>query len=681
MANEKNKNPLLEKFSTPFGSVPFDQIRNEHYMPAIVEGLRLARERVEKIKNDPATPTFENTLSALEDSSWELDQASGVYFNLFSAHADEKLQALAQEISPLLAAFSSDLSLDEKLFTRIKNLYDQRASLGLNEEQNRVLEKSYRGFVRNGALLKDSDKAKLRALDQESSLLWPRYSEHLLKATNEFELEIERPEDLKGLPDSALEAAAFEAEKRGKKGSYVFTLQAPSYIPLMSFAENETLREKMARAYGSRAFRDAFDNQELVKRIAVLRHDRALLLGYKNHAEYTLEERMAESSDKVNSFLSRIRQAAFPAAQRDLSELTALKHKSQPGIELKAWDVAFYSEKLKEEKFAFNEEDLRPYFQLEKVVQGVFKHATLLYGLSFTERKDIPIYHEDVKVFEVQDELGQHVGLFYADFFPRETKRNGAWMTSFREQGLAHGELLRPHIAIVCNFTKPTPTKPSLLSYDEVRTLFHEFGHALHGLLSNCTYRSISGTNVYWDFVELPSQIMENWAQEKEGLDLFAEHFETKEKIPAELVEKIKKSATFQSGLMALRQVTFATLDMAWHTADPNDIKDVEFFEEQVLAPLRILPKVTGSNSSCSFSHIFAGGYSAGYYSYKWAEVLDADAFELFKEKGIFNREVADSFRKNILSKGGTAHPMTLYTQFRGREPDPDALLRREELL
>jgi peptidyl-dipeptidase Dcp len=592
------------------------------------------------------------------------------------------MMKLAPEVYQRISAFSSDISLDPVLFSRVQSVYSQREQLGLAGEQSRLLENTYKSFVRNGALLSEQEKAKIRQIDQELAALSPQFSENVLKATNVFELWITNPQDLEGLPEGALEAAAIAAKNKGRESQWLITLQVPSYLPVLTYAKNRALREKVWRASGSRAFRDSFDNQEIVKKTVQLRAERAQLLGFKNHAEFVLSERMAKNPDTVIQFLNGLLAASKEAAHKDLEEVKKFALDRDGLNDFKPWDFSYYSEKLKETKYAFNEEDLRPYFQLENVVEGVFTHARKLYGIIFKENNKVEPYHPEVKAYDIiEEKTGRYLGLFYTDFFPRETKKGGAWMTSYRDQGLFQGQIRRPHISIVCNFTKPTDTKPSLLTYDEVRTLFHEFGHALHGMLSECNYRSLSGTNVYWDFVELPSQIMENWVGEKEGLDIFAKHYQTGEPIPAELVAKLKKSQKFQSGSSCLRQLQFAFLDLTWHTTDPSLLTHVDQFENETTAPFRILDKVEGQNSSCSFSHIFAGGYAAGYYSYKWAEVLDADAFEFFLEKGLFNPEVAQKFKENILQRGGTEHPMDLYKKFRGREPDPQALLRRDGLI
>lgn len=675
-------NPLLQPFKNKDQAVPFDLIKVEHYVPAVEEAIKMAKENVAKIKANPAPADFENTIVALEAASIHADQISTIYSNLEVANADEALQALAKDIYPMLTALSSDISLDAEIFARVKNVYDKRESLNLNLEQTRLLEKTYLSFTRNGALLNAADKEILRQIDQELSVLGPKFSENVLKATNSFEMLLDKKEDVEGLPEGTLEGAAALAKSKGHDGKWMFNLQIPSYLPFMTYAKNRTLREKMWRAFSSKAFKGEFDNQANVLKIVELRDKRAKVLKFTTHADFVLAERMAKNPKTVMDFLNKLLAASKNAGLKDVQELTEFANKLDGLKEIKPWDVAYYSEKLKEERYAFNEEDLRPYFKLENVVEGVFAHAKKLYGLTFKENKEIPVYHPEVKAYEIyEDASGKYMGLFYTDYFPRETKKGGAWMTQFRSQGLIDGEMKRPHVSIVCNFTQPTPTKPSLLTYDEVRTLFHEFGHALHGMLSECTYPSLSGTNVYWDFVELPSQIMENWVGEKEGLDIFARHYETNEPMPAELIEKLKRSQKFQAGYMSCRQLQFGLMDMAWHSTDPGTIKDVDAFEELATAETRLFPKVDGANSSCSFGHIFAGGYSAGYYSYKWAEVLDADAFEYFKEKGLFNQEVAKKFKDNVLSRGGTEHPMDLYKKFRGREPDPNALLRRDGLI
>lgn len=662
-------------------AVCFSKIKVADFLPALEQGIALAKKNLDAIRNLKEAPTFENTIEALETASEEVEQISGIFYYLYSAEGPDDLQALAKTIAPMLAAFASDVTLDPILFERIKAIYDIRHQLPLSQEQRRLLEKQYKDFARNGALLDEAQKEKLRAIDQELSTLAPQYSENMLKATNKFELLLTDEKDLCGLPESAREAAKAAAEAKGHRHAWLFNLQHPSFVPFMQYADRRDLREKMWRAFNSKCFNDEFDNQEITKRIVVLKNERAQLLGYKNHAAFVLEERMAQTPENVMHFLDSLYGPYMQAAKKDLAEVQEFKRSLVGDEPLQSWDYSYYSEKLKEKKYQFNSEELRPYFSLEKCIDGMFEHARRLFDLRFEPATNVDVYHRDVKVYEVRDAItNEYVALFYADFFPRETKKSGAWATTLREQGLFRGKVRRPHAAIVCNFTKPTPTKPSLLTYDEVSTLFHEFGHALHMMLSQCRYRSLSGANVYWDFVELPSQIMENWIEHQESLDLFAHHYETGEQLPHTLVAKIHEAKLFQVGYFALRQLSFGYLDMAWHNTDPAQITNFVEFEHQATEKTRLLPFIEGISVSTHFSHIFAGGYSAGYYSYKWAEVLDADAFEYFKEKGLFNKDIGHKFKECILSKGGTEHPMVLYKNFRGREPDTKALLRREGL-
>jgi peptidyl-dipeptidase Dcp len=675
-------NMLLQKFNTPFETVPFDKISPHDYLPSLKEAISIAKERIENIKSNAEEETFSNVVEALEISGPELDLISGIFFNLHSAETNDDIQKYAKEISPLLTEFGNDISMDEVLFAKIKKVWDNKEKFNLDQEQLMLLEKNYKSFARNGALLNEADKNKMREISKELSTLGLHFGDNVLKETNDFMMVIEKKEDLAGLPEDVIEAAAITANEKGKEGKWVFTLQYPSVVPFLTYAQNRELRKELFLANSTKGFHgDATDNQNIVKMIAKLRFERAKLLGYESHAHFVLEERMASNPKTVQTFIENIVNHATPAAVKETEELKEYAKKIDGITDYSKWDNMYYAEKLKNEKFQINDEMLRPYFKLEKVIDGVFQVASKLYGLSFKLRNDIPVYHQDVKTYEVVDEKNNHVAIFYADFHPRAGKRNGAWMTSFRGQKIENGINFRPHIAIVCNFTKPTPTKPSLLGFDEVTTLFHEFGHALHGMLANTKYESLSGTNVYWDFVELPSQIMENWAYEKECLDLFAEHYETGEKIPADLIKKIKDSSSFLEGRATLRQLSFASVDMGWHSADPSAISDIEKFETEITSKMDFLPSVKGTSISTAFSHIFAGGYSAGYYSYKWAEVLDADAFEFFKQNGIFNREVADKFKNNVLSRGGSVHPMKLYVAFRGQEPNPDSLLRRAGLL
>ena len=606
---------------------------------------------------------------------------SEIFFNLNSAETNEEIQKIAQEVSPLLTEYGNDILLNKDLFKRIKAVWETTDKNKLTIEQNRLLEKSYKSFTRNGALLNAEQKEELREINTKLSLLSLKFGENILAETNKYEKVLDNIEDLDGLPEYAIEAAADVAKEKGQEGKWILTLDAPSYMPFMTYSTNRVLREELAKKFGSRSFKgDDLDNQENVKEIASYRYKRAQLLGYKSHAHFVLEERMAETPEKVKSFLDDLLVHAEPAAKTDVEEVKQFAKNLDDLEELKRWDFGFYSEKLKKKKYEIDDELLKPYFKLENVIDGAFQVAEKLYGISFTERTDIPIYHDDVSTYEVRNDDGSLVSIFYADFFPRKGKRNGAWMTSYRSQKRKGGENIRPLVSIVCNFTKPTPTKPSLLTFNEVTTLFHEFGHALHGMLADSTYAGLSGTNVYWDFVELPSQIMENWCFEKECLDLFAKHYRTGEAIPEEYIQKIKDSASFQEGYMTARQLSFGLLDMAWHGGDPTGITSVGDFENEAMAPTQVLPTMKGTNMSCAFSHIFQGGYSAGYYSYKWAEVLDADAFELFKEKGLFDKETASKFR-TLLSSGGTIHPMELYKAFRGREPKVEALLKRAGLV
>ncbi|MCD6328845.1 MAG: M3 family metallopeptidase [Candidatus Cloacimonetes bacterium] len=676
---KSDTNPFFKSYNTPYDTIPFDKIKIEHYMPAIEEGLKVARENIKAIKDNKTAPDFDNTILTLQTSGELLDEVTTVYFNLYGAESNDEFKALAQKISPMLAEFRNQIMTDSELFKRVERIYKNQE--GLNAEQKRLVEYYYKQFIRNGANLSQEDKKKLEKIDKELSTLSPKFSQNVLKSTNAFELHITDEKEIDGLPEGSKEAAAFAAKKKGKDGGWLFTLQIPSVLPIFKYAKNRKLREKINRAYGARAFKDEFDNREILLRIAQLRQERAELLGYKTHAQYVLEERMAETPETVEGFLERVYSVAFPAAKKEVEEIKKLAKETDNIVDFQTWDSAYYSEKLKKIKYNYDEEELRPYFKVENVIDGLFQVAEKLYGITFKELNGIPVYHHEVKVFEVDDKDGSHLGLLYMDLFPRETKRNGAWMTNFKTQGFSHGEIRRPHVGIVANLTPSTDKKPSLLELSEVQTVFHEFGHALHGLLSDCTYQTLASPNVYWDFVELPSQIMENWTLEKEALDMFAKNYKTGEKMPDELIKKVKNAENFNKGMANIRQLSFGFLDMAWHAQDPRKIDDVAAFEEKIFDKTRLYPKVDGTNSSCSFGHIFAGGYSSGYYSYKWAEVLEADSFELFKEKGIFNQDIADSFRKNILAKGNTAHPMELYVKFRGREPDPDAMLKRDGLL
>jgi Zn-dependent oligopeptidase len=672
---------LTQKFQTKYDTAPFSQIKNEDFFPAFQEGIALAKAEIDAIVNNPAAPTFENTIEAMAFNGDILDRISSIFFNLNSAETNDELQKIAQEVSPLLSEFSNDIRLNADLFAKVKAVYEQKDKLNLNPEQTTLLDKKYKSFSRNGANLSEDKKLQLREIDKELSKLSLQFGENVLAETQAFQLHLTNEKDLSGVPEGTIEAARALAKSQDKDG-WIFTLDHPSYIPFLTYADNRELRKKMAIAFGAKCFQNnEQDNQAIVLKIAKLRFDRANLLGYATHAHFVLEERMAQTPEKVTSFLQDLLAKAKPAAEREFKQLTQFAA-ALDGIEqLEKWDGAYYSEKLKQQLFNLDDEKLKPYFQLEKVLAGAFTIAQKLYGLTFTEIFDIDKYHDEVTTYEVKDENGNLVSIFYADFFPRKGKRNGAWMTSFKSQYIKDGVNERPHISNVCNFTKPTETKPSLLTFNEVTTLFHEFGHGLHGMLANTTYPSLSGTSVYWDFVELPSQIMENWCYEAEALALFATHYESGEMIPMELVEKIKESASFQEGMATMRQLSFGLLDMGWHGQDPSGITNLKAFETEQFAATQLYPDVKENAMSTAFSHIFQGGYSSGYYSYKWAEVLDADAFDYFKEKGIFNTEVATKFKDNVLSKGGTEAPMILYKRFRGQEPKPEALMRRAGLV
>jgi Zn-dependent oligopeptidase len=671
---------LTQFFNTKYNTAPFSQIKNEDYLPAFQEGIALAKAEIDAIVNNPEKPTFENTIEALAFSGNTLDRISSIFFNLNSAETSDEMQKIAQEVSPLLSEFGNDVRLNAALFAKVKAVYEQKETLNLNPEQTTLLDKKYKSFSRNGANLSDDKKTILREIDKELSKLSLQFGENVLAETQAFQMHLTDEKDLAGLPEGTIEAARSLAKSLEKEG-WIFTLDHPSYLPFVTYADNRELRKKMAIAFGARAFQNnEFDNQEIVLKIAKLRFDRAQLLGYATHAHFVLEERMAENPEKVKTFSNDLLAKAKPAAQKEFAELTAFAKKLDGIEQLEKWDGAYYSEKLKQQLFNLEDETLKPYFQLEKVLDGAFAVAQKLYGITFEEIFDIDKYHDEVKTYEVKDEENQLVAVFYVDFFPRKGKRNGAWMTSFKSQYIKDGVNERPHISNVCNFTKPTETKPSLLTFNEVTTLFHEFGHGLHGMLANTNYPSLSGTSVYWDFVELPSQIMENWCYEPEALALFAYHYQTGEMIPMELVHKIKESASFQEGMATMRQLSFGLLDMGWHGQDPTNIKDIKTFETEQFSATQLYPEVKENAMSTAFSHIFQGGYSSGYYSYKWAEVLDADAFAYFQEKGIFDKEVAAKFKENVLSKGGTEHPMILYKRFRGQEPKPDALLKRAGL-
>ena len=671
------ENILLSAFDT----APFSQIKTTDYEPAFNEAISQAKAEIQQIITNTDAPTFENTIQTMAFSGMQLDRISNIFFNLNSAETNEELQKIAQIVAPKLSAFSNDISLNPELFKRVKQVFDTVDKSTLTTEQITLLEKTYKGFVRNGALLNDDQKAQLREIDAQLSVLSLQFNENVLAETNAYQLHITNKEDLAGLPDGVIEAAKNLAEQQEKQG-WIFTLDFPSYLPFVTYAKNRELRKEIAIANGKKGFqKNDYNNEEIVLKIVKLRNQRAQLLGYKNHAAFVLEERMAQNPEKVLSFLNDLLVKAKPAAEKEFDELTAYAKKLEGIDRLEKWDGSYYSEKLKQERFNLDDEALKPYFKLENVLNGAFTVAEKLFGLHFTEVFTVDKYHADVQTFDVTNDSGEKIALLYTDFFPRKGKRNGAWMTSFKSQWIKNGVNERPHISIVCNFTPPTQSKPSLLTFNEVTTLFHEFGHALHGMLANTTYPSLSGTSVYWDFVELPSQIMENWVYQPETLALFAKHYETGETIPQRYIDKIKESANFLEGMATLRQLSFGMLDMAWHSENPENIGRLKEFENQQFELTKLYPDVTENAMSTAFSHIFAGGYAAGYYSYKWAEVLDADAFDYFEQNGIFNKEIATKFKDFILSQGGTDHPMTLYKKFRGQEPSPNALLKRAGLI
>lgn len=674
-------NILLQTSPAPHEAPPFDKIKEDDYLPAIKAAIEEARGNIKAIKTNEDAPDFENTIIALEGASERLSTISSIFYNQLSAAGTDKLESLAEEIGPLSANFSSDVALDAELFARVKAVYDGKETLDLNVEDNTLLEDTYKGFVRGGALLDEKSKKRFREIAEEMSTLGPAFMNNTKKSAEAFELVIENEADLSGLPENAIAGAKMMAEEKGYEGKWLFTLDYPSFGPFMTFGDKRELREKIWRAFSNRAYGDKYDNCKNILKIVALRDERAKLLGYKNHADFVLERRMAKKPEEVISFLTKLMKAYKPAAERELAELKEFAAAQGFNEELMPWDVGYYSEKLKQKLFDFSSEELRPYFKLEKVLDGVFEHFSKLFALKFTATKNIPTWHKDVTAYEVHnDKTGAFVGVLYADFYPRTGKKPGAWKTSYRDQGLHGGDMKHPLVAIVCNFTKPTKDTPSLISFDEVTTLFHEMGHATHALLSDVTYASHAGTSVLWDFVELPSQAQENWAYKKETLDMFAEHYQTGEKIPVELIQKVNNAKNFMVGFGGLRQVSFGLMDMKWHSTDPSTIKDVAEFEDEATKGTRLFPRLAGPMST-SFGHIFAGGYAAGYYSYKWAEVLDADTFELFEEKGLYDQATALSYIEEILSRGGSEPPELLYRRFRGRDADPDALLRREGLL
>jgi len=690
-------NPLLKRENTHrLQAIPFPEFKTEHFLPAIEAALAEAREEIDHIRRNQDAPTFENTILALDLAGERLGYVSSIYFNLLSAESDAPFKELAQTISPLLSEFYSGISTDPAIFARVKAVYDAevagkpKPSLPKDlkdkealkaAERFRMIERGYTGFIRGGAMLSDEDKKRFTELSMEASRLGPKFSDNVLAATNAWELHITDPKDVEGMPEGVLAGAAHLAKAKGKEGGWLFNLQPSSMVPLLTYCRNRSLREQAHRAYGSRAFMGEHDNREIILRVLQIRKELSALLGYPNHAEYVISDRMAESPANVKDFLSKIYSVAFPAAQNEVAEVAALALELDGIDPLMPWDFSYYSNKLKERKFAYDPEELRPWFKVENVLEGLFILAEKIYGIKVKQVQDVPVYHPDVTTWEVHDGAGNYLGLMYMDLFPRETKRGGAWKTSFQGQGLHTDGMRRPMVSIVASLTPSTQDSPSLLRLDEARTIFHEFGHALHSLLADGYYKKLSGTSVLWDFVELPSQIMENWLLEEEALNLFARHYQTNEPLPKELLDKVIAARNFQAGMANITQLRYGMLDLAWHTTHPDEIKDVEAFEKQAIAPYQLLPSVEGMNTSCAFAHIFAGGYSAGYYSYKWAEALEADCWGAFQENGIFDPATARSFRDHILARGNSFHPMELFVAFRGRKPDPDALLKRDGLL
>lgn len=679
---EKDKaNPFFMEWKTPYKTPPFDKIKTEHFKPAFIEGMEIQKEEVNAIVENREEPTFENTIDALEKSGKLLSNVGGVFYHLTGANTNPELQKIYSEVAPMLSQHGDDINMNPQLFERIKKLHSKKASLNLTSEQKTLLDKLYRDFVKSGANLSEEDKAKLRKLNEELTMLSLKFRNNLLQETNSFVLVIDNEKDLAGLPPTAIAAAKEDAKRKGYEGKWVFTLQAPSVAAFMTYSDIRELREKMYLANTLKCnHNNEYDNKKIVEQMVKLRLEKAKLLGYKSHAAFTQDEYMAKNPEAVYDFLMKIWEPAIKVAKNEVAELQKLADRDGKNFQLKPWDMAYYSEKLKREKYDLDDEMLRPYFKLENVIDGLFMVVNKLYGLKIDERKDIPVYHPDVRVFEIKEADGKHIGIIYTDYFPRDSKRSGAWSNNFRAQSNIAGEFITPIVYNTCNFSKPTEDHPSLLKLDEVQTLFHEFGHALHGLLSNLTYPSLSGTSVAWDFVELPSQIMENWVTEPEVLKMFAKHYKTGETIPTALIEKISKAEKFNQGYATTSYLTATLLDMDYHSITEEQPVDIEKFEKKLAERIGVLPEIGVRYRSTFFQHIFAGGYSAGYYSYIWAEVLDSDAFQAFKEKGLFDKQTAFAFRENILSKGGSEDPMELYVKFRGKKPTVEALLKKRGL-
>ena len=678
---KQEENPFFSEFDTPFQVPPFDKIQEEHYLPAFKEGMELQNMEIEAIVNNPETPTFENTLEAMESTGSLLRKVGSVFGVLNDSMTNDNMQKIAKEVAPLESRHQDNIRLNDKLFQRIKAVYEQKDKLDLTTEQNTLLVKYYKDFVRSGANLDEEKKTRLKEINQEISILTVKFGENVLKENNRFAMVIDKKEDLAGLPQAVITGAAEAAKEREYEGKWVFTIHKPSMLPFLQYSENRALREKIFKAYINKGNNnDELDNKDNLAKIAALRVERANLLGYKTHADYVLENNMAKKPENVYSFLDQLWKPALKMAKREAKELQEMIRKEGHDFKLQAWDWWYYAEKLKKAKYALDEEMLRPYFKLENARDGAFSVASKLFGIQFIEREDIPKYHEDARVFEVKEADGSHIGILYTDYFPRASKRGGAWMNSFRKQSRLHGKEIYPVITNNGNFSKPTGGKPALISSEEVVTLFHEFGHGLHGLLSDCTYNRLSGTSVSRDFVEMQSQIMENWAFEPEVLKMYAKHYETGEVIPQELIDKLEKASRFNQGFATVEYLAASFLDMDWHTLAEAKELDVDEFEEASLNKIGLIPEIIVRYKSPYFNHIFSGGYASGYYSYIWAEVLDADAFQAFKETSLFDQKTAQSFRENILERGGTEDPMVLYKRFRGAEPKIESLLKKRGL-
>lgn len=676
-----SSNPFLKSYQTPFEVPPFDQIRFEHYKPAYEEALIQHNKEIDAIADNPESPTFENTIEAYDNSGLLLNQVSAVFNNLNSAHTNDSIQALAKELAPTLSAHRDNISLNPKLFARVKAVWDAREGAGLNEEQERLLEISYKNFVRSGANLSDADKERLKRINAELSVLTLEFGQNLLAETNAFELVVENEADLAGLSPGLIAAAAETAKAKGKEGKWVFTLSNPSVMPFLQFADNRELRKKIWEAYKNRGDNgNDKDNKSILVKIANLRLEKAKLLGYPTHAAYVLEEAMAENPENVYKLLNNLWKPALSKSKVESADIAKEIAASGATFKPEPYDWRYYTEKIRQKRYAIDEEEVKPYFSLERVREGAFDVANKLYGLTFKRLSDVPVYHEEVEVYEVLDKDGSHLGVLYADFFPRASKRGGAWMTSYRPQSTKDGKRYAPVISIVCNFTKPVGDKPSLLTFDEASTLFHEFGHALHGLLSNVTYRGLAGTNVSRDFVELPSQVMENWAADPEVLKTYARHYQTGEAIPDELISKLDKAGTFDQGFATVEYLAASFLDLDYHTQTQPITAGANEFEAASMKKIGLIDEIIPRYRSTYFQHIFSGGYSAGYYSYIWAGVLDTDAFAAFKGKSLFDQPTAASFRKNILERGNTGKPAELYRLFRGADPDPVHLMKKRGL-